>query len=161
MYLDGILRILRYRESIDFHLLTALGKVGGLIRTHGFIVVTQSKLHIFGGPKNFYSFASFLTYQIKILCVFLRLSSLHRVLPDLQGFFIWVFSPKTCGISTFTEHQNVHSIIARLFSKSLQRSTEILPHFLNQILGLLLPQLIKQGSRSHKPGFKPMLFAWI
>lgn len=67
MYLDGILRILRYRESIDFHLLTALGKVGGLIRTHGFIVVTQSKLHIIGGPKNFYSFASFLTYQIKIL----------------------------------------------------------------------------------------------
>ncbi|XP_025896613.1 uncharacterized protein KIAA0895 homolog, partial [Nothoprocta perdicaria] len=26
VYLDGILRILRYRESIDFHLLTALGK---------------------------------------------------------------------------------------------------------------------------------------
>ncbi|XP_053117306.1 putative tyrosine carboxypeptidase MATCAP2 isoform X1 [Hemicordylus capensis] len=28
VYLDGILRILRYRESIDFYLLTALGKVG-------------------------------------------------------------------------------------------------------------------------------------
>ncbi|XP_064274264.1 putative tyrosine carboxypeptidase MATCAP2 isoform X1 [Passer domesticus] len=27
VYLDGILRILRYRESIDFHLLTALGKI--------------------------------------------------------------------------------------------------------------------------------------
>ncbi|XP_010638795.1 uncharacterized protein KIAA0895 homolog isoform X3 [Fukomys damarensis] len=27
VYLDGILQILRYRESIDFHLLTALGKV--------------------------------------------------------------------------------------------------------------------------------------
>uniref|UniRef100_A0A8D0DZ97 Microtubule associated tyrosine carboxypeptidase 2 n=1 Tax=Salvator merianae TaxID=96440 RepID=A0A8D0DZ97_SALMN len=27
VYLDGILRILRYRHSIDFHLLTALGKV--------------------------------------------------------------------------------------------------------------------------------------
>lgn len=28
VYLDGILRILRYRQSIDFCLLTALGKVG-------------------------------------------------------------------------------------------------------------------------------------
>ncbi|XP_010210703.1 PREDICTED: uncharacterized protein KIAA0895 homolog [Tinamus guttatus] len=27
VYLDGILRILRYRQSIDFHLLTALGKI--------------------------------------------------------------------------------------------------------------------------------------
>lgn len=33
VYLDGILRILRYRESIDFHLLTALGKVSGLFLT--------------------------------------------------------------------------------------------------------------------------------
>ena len=27
VYLDGILQILRYRETIDFHLLTTLGKV--------------------------------------------------------------------------------------------------------------------------------------
>lgn len=44
VYLDGILRILRYRESIDFHLLTALGKVSGLIFNHRIQFYHLSKL---------------------------------------------------------------------------------------------------------------------
>lgn len=44
VYLDGILRILRYRESIDFHLLTALGKVSGLIFNHRMQFYHLSKL---------------------------------------------------------------------------------------------------------------------
>lgn len=39
VYLDGILQILRYRESIDFHLLMALGKVSGInLRTEAIVV---------------------------------------------------------------------------------------------------------------------------
>ena len=48
MYLDGILRILRYRESIDFHLLTALGKVSGLILTKGYSFIVSASLLVKG-----------------------------------------------------------------------------------------------------------------
>jgi len=48
VYLDGILRILRYRESIDFHLLTALGKVSGLILTKGYSFIVSASLLVKG-----------------------------------------------------------------------------------------------------------------
>ncbi|KFO92227.1 Uncharacterized protein KIAA0895, partial [Buceros rhinoceros silvestris] len=46
VYLDGILRILRYRESIDFHLLTALGKISyeDVDRLKGFAVIENMRV---------------------------------------------------------------------------------------------------------------------
>uniref|UniRef100_A0A8B9UKY0 KIAA0895 n=1 Tax=Anas zonorhyncha TaxID=75864 RepID=A0A8B9UKY0_9AVES len=86
VYLDGILRILRYRESIDFHLLTALGKISyeDVDRLKGLAVIENMRVpHFLQDHARFRSGRKgkreILLLSIHIRSVFSQLSQLMLI----------------------------------------------------------------------------------